>query len=91
LKRNPATSKIERPENNNENNIFPSCPQCNNYKHSMTVEEFRDQIRFSIVRLYNSASYRNAIRFGLVKEQNWDGKFYFEKVIKQEGDLCQQQ
>jgi len=79
IRRNWWNNTSMFPDHDNESNLFPSCPQCNNYKHSMTVDEFRDQIRLSISRLYQTASYRNAVRFGLVKECDWDGVFYFEK------------
>jgi len=79
LVRLPGSKIQEHPERDTVENLFPSCPQCNNYKHSMSVAQFRDQIDFSIPRLYQTAPYRNAIRFGLVKEVGWDAKFYFEK------------
>lgn len=70
------------PNDDNLENLYPSCPQCNNYKHSMSVDMFREQIKLSLLRLRKVASYRNAIRFGLVIESTWDGKFWFEKFQK---------
>jgi 5-methylcytosine-specific restriction endonuclease McrA len=63
-----------------EKNMFPSCPKCNNYKHSMTLESFREQIKLSEERLKVYAAYNNAIRFGLIEFKEWDGLFYFERL-----------
>ena len=66
------------PENEKEDNPFPACPRCNNYKGSMTVELFRSEIKRCIGRLEKNASYRNALRFGMIEVKEWDGVFYYE-------------
>lgn len=63
-----------------EFNMFPSCPKCNNYKHSMKLESFREQVRLSNERLKVYAAYNNALRFGLIEIKEWDGLFYFERI-----------
>lgn len=73
------SGRIQKPERDTEDNLFPSCPKCNNYKHSMSVEEFRNNIKLSLQRLTVYAAYNNALRYGLVEEKQWDGLFYFEK------------
>jgi 5-methylcytosine-specific restriction endonuclease McrA len=67
------------PENEAEINKFPSCPRCNNYKASKTIEHFRIEVKQALKRLEKSASYRNALRFGMIEIKEWDGVFYFEK------------
>lgn len=68
-----------KPEKDIESLMFPSCPKCNNYKGSMSIELFRENIKLSNERLKVYAAYNNALRFGLVKEIEWDGLFWFEK------------
>jgi 5-methylcytosine-specific restriction endonuclease McrA len=73
------------PEKDTEDNLFPSCPQCNNYKHSMSLETFRGEVGKATERLEKSASYRNAKRFGMIEIKGWDGVFWFEKLNKIRG------
>lgn len=65
-----------------EKNMFPACPKCNNYKHSMSLESFRNEVKLSPERLKVHAAYNNAVRFGMIEFKEWDGLFYFEKHIK---------
>jgi 5-methylcytosine-specific restriction endonuclease McrA len=67
------------PENETEVNLFPSCPQCNRYKGTMFIDQFRSEVKQALKRLEKSASYRNALRFGMIEIKEWDGVFYFEK------------
>jgi len=61
-------------------NIVPSCPQCNNYKHTLSLEEFRKEIaeQVSRVRKY-SVNFRTAERFGLIEVKEKPVVFWFEK------------
>ena len=69
------------PELDKEDNLFPSCLRCNNYKGGMKLEHFRDFLKTTLQRLEkNNTNYRNALRFGMIEEKKWDGKFYFEKI-----------
>lgn len=61
-------------------NLLPACRSCNHYKHTLTLEKFREQIfRTSEVLHRDSATFRLAERFGLVKVQPQKVKFYFEE------------
>ena len=63
-------------------NMMPSCPRCNIWKHSFTVEQFREEIAKQPDRLRrNSAGFRLAEDFGLVKVLEIEHKvvFYFER------------
>ena len=71
------------PDADRENNLFPCCPPCNNYKHSQTLEDFRYQISMAYERLENSATVRNAKRFGIISKVEWDKLFWFEKYKQQ--------
>lgn len=64
-------------------NLMPSCQSCNNYKASMTVEAFREEIKLLLKRLAQQQSiYRIAKRFALVYETNTEVIFYYEKYNK---------
>ena len=61
-------------------NLMPSCRSCNNYKHSLTIEKFREAVaRFTDVLLRDNVTYRNAVRFGQIKPTPHPVIFYFEK------------
>ena len=60
-------------------NYLPACRSCNHYKSTFTLEKFRSAIeRYLYVLANNSATYRNAVRFGLVKPMPKKVQFYFE-------------
>ena len=63
-------------------NLYPSCRSCNHYKHTMTVERFRQSLEhMPNVLMRDSVTYKNAVRFGLIKHpENPKVKFDFEKV-----------
>lgn len=61
------------------NNLNPSCRMCNFYKGGNDIENFRKRI---LVELDYKRAFatRLALRYGILTENNWDGKFYYEKV-----------
>lgn len=62
-------------------NMMPACRSCNHYKSTMTLERFRDAVeRFPSVLARDSVTYRNAVRFGVVKPNPHKVKFYFENM-----------
>lgn len=64
-------------------NLNPACKECNNYKGSANIEEWRyflDQLFTNIYRLFKSKTKMQvAINFGVLRLGNWDGKFYYER------------
>lgn len=68
---------------NDLENLMPSCYQCNNYKLSFTLEQFRDslQTQVKMARKY-SVNFRFAEKYGLVDIKEKPIKFYFEQVQK---------
>lgn len=69
-----------------EKNLLPACRQCNFYKSSMTLEDFRKRIRIVMMNnLRKNFGYRMAIKYGLVVENNKDIVFYFETLNYMEG------
>ena len=69
-------------EMNNMENLNPSCRQCNRYKMANEIEIFREMLTTLHVRLEKIFIYRLAKKYGIVKENVWDGKFYFEREEK---------
>ena len=61
-------------------NLMPSCRQCNYYKEGSTIEGFRKKLKSLMERVKKPFIYRLAEKYNMVKESEWDGKFYFEKV-----------
>ena len=65
-------------------NYNPSCRQCNIWKSTYDIEQFRKEISQQVKRLNDySANYRNAKRYGLITENDIKVKFYFEQLNKQ--------
>ena len=66
---------------NSDENLFPACRSCNNYKHTMTVEKMRKAVEaWPAVLSRDSVTYRNAVRFGMVIPAPHEVQFYFEKI-----------
>lgn len=80
LVRSPFTGGYQYPERNNNDNLMPSCPSCNNYKHSFSLEEFRRLIGDLRNQLMRTTQYKISLRYGLITENDIDIKFYFETV-----------
>lgn len=69
-----------KPENENLQNLNPSCASCNIQKNSFTVEQFRSNIKESTQSLNRySTKYRLAKKYGLIQETATLVKFYFEQ------------
>lgn len=61
-------------------NLFPACRSCNHYKNTFTVERFREALEcMPSVLMRDSVTYKNAVRFGIIKIANPKVVFYFEK------------
>lgn len=68
-------------------NMVPACRSCNHYKSTLTVEQFRKAIeRMPEVLMRDSVTYKNAVRFGLVKPMQHQAIFYFERCENLEGE-----
>lgn len=66
-------------------NLSPACRACNHYKSTYTVEKFRAVIQQApAVLMKSSATYRNLVRFGLIKhpEKNC-GAVLFRKGVSE--------
>lgn len=62
-------------------NYLPACRSCNHYKSTFTIEKFRKAIeRYPTVLERDSATYRNAVRFGMIEPKKKKVRFYFEQI-----------
>lgn len=65
---------------NSLNNLNPSCRQCNFYKSTKSIEQFRhdleDTIWHNLEKMFN---YRLLKKYGQVEEHKTKIKFYFEE------------
>lgn len=60
-------------------NYIPSCKMCNFYKSTFGIEDFRKRIETIPDRLEKVFIYRLAIKYGFIKVQKPNIKFYFEE------------
>jgi hypothetical protein len=67
----------ERGTDDNDN-LMPSCRMCNFYKGRDSLEVFRRKIK-TMLDYKRTFATRFALRYGILEEREWDGKFYFEK------------
>ena len=65
-------------------NYNPSCRQCNFYKGTMSIEDFRVQLTKLRERLQKVYIYRLSTAYGLIEEKENTIQFYFEKVNEHE-------
>lgn len=66
---------------NEDENLMPSCKSCNNYKKTLTLEKFRNEMQKQVQRCNEySKNYKFAKKFGLVVEVNKPVVFYFEML-----------
>ena len=77
--RNTYSSGCLFPSDDREENLFPSCPFCNRYKSSLSLNMFRQWLIDTPRKLEKVTLYRNARRFGMIEEKKWDQLFWFEK------------
>lgn len=65
----------------NENNLLPTCRQCNFYKSTFTVEQFRQRLKEVMMpNLQKDFRYRLAVKYRLIEETGKNVKFYFEEM-----------
>ncbi len=88
VSRSPATGKMDYPERDAIGNMMPACAPCNIDKHSMSLEGWRKRLNDLPGNLErNVSAYRNALRFGLVKETPGAVVFHFESFAGPKGRI----
>lgn len=67
-------------QNDEMDNLMPSCRMCNYYKSICGIEAFRSNLQEVLMRnVRRPFDYRLAVKYGLVVEDIKPIKFYFEK------------
>ena len=67
-------------------NLLPSCRSCNHYKSTLNLEEFRHYMQTLPDRmLRDSVNFRNLHRFGIISVDRSPVKFYFERMVADDG------
>jgi len=61
-------------------NLNPSCRLCNHYKRADSLEGFRYMMSYLHERVLKIYIVRVAVKYGMLKLEPFDGKFYFEKA-----------
>ena len=78
---NDIAQTMSEEEMYNENNLLPTCRQCNFYKSTFTVEQFRQRLKEVMMpNLQKDFRYRLAVKYGLIEETGKNVKFYFEEM-----------
>lgn len=71
-------------------NYMPACPKCNHYKHTLTFDDFREQIGLLTGRLRERVYiYKLALRHGRISESSEPVIFYFEQLTKDKNGATQ--
>ena len=61
-------------------NYMPSCRQCNFYKSTGTIEQFRKNLKETMLKgLKKTFQYRLLVKYDLIRENDKEIKFYFEE------------
>jgi 5-methylcytosine-specific restriction endonuclease McrA len=69
---------------NTFDNLMPSCRRCNHYKRAESLDNFRNMIKTLHQRIKDFYIVKVGIDFRLVEFKEWDGLFYFEKILNKE-------
>ncbi len=76
-----AFSRIQDDKTDDMSNLLPACRSCNHYKGASSLETFRKTVEnMPYVLMRDSVTYKNAVRFGLVKPNPQKVVFYFERM-----------
>ncbi len=69
---------IKGDHQNHIDNLMPACRPCNYYKRSHMLEDFRKEMSKVLERCEKYFIVRLALDYGILKEKQWNGIFYFE-------------
>ena len=61
-------------------NYNPSCRQCNFYKSTFTIEEFKQQLATISERIQKPFIVRLAMKYGIISFKPFCGKLHYEKI-----------
>lgn len=78
------TGRMNNPENDNIDNLYPACVKCNIKKSGGSIEVFRKDLETLVDRMnsqFRFSFYQHAKRFGLVQETQKPIIFFFEEYL----------
>lgn len=61
-------------------NYNPSCRQCNFYKSTFNLNQFKQQLHSITERIKKPFIVRLAMKYSIISFKPFDGKFYYEKI-----------
>ena len=70
---------MKAPQNHKKKNLMPACPACDAFKRDLILDDFRYDVFNSLEKLNKLTAYQNAKRFGIIKINEPEHVFYFEK------------
>lgn len=77
--KNDCRKFLSQDELNSTENYMPACRQCNFYKSTFSLEDFRNNLSHTMMdNLKKNFNYRLAVKYGLIKENIKPVKFYYE-------------
>lgn len=86
---NDIAQTMSEEEMYDESNFLPTCRQCNFYKSTFTVEQFRQRLKEVMMpNLQKDFRYRLAAKYGLIKETDKSIIFYYETLEKGNPKIC---
>jgi hypothetical protein len=72
------------PEIESIQNYMPSCRRCNHYKRAHSLETFRGMLLTLHERVRDIYICKVAEDYGIIKVQEWEGVFWFEREDKKD-------
>lgn len=82
-KRKRTARMIDDDSINDISNLMPSCRACNFYKGGNDIEGLRRKILGQLEHTCKSTfQTRLAMQYNMITYHPWDGKFYFERIKK---------
>lgn len=86
---NDIAQTMSEKEMYDESNLLPACRQCNFYKSTFTIEQFRQRLKEVMMpNLQKDFRYRLAVKYGLIKETDKSIIFYYETLQKGNLKTC---
>ena len=86
---NDIAQTMSEKEMYDESNLLPACRQCNFYKSTFTIEQFRQRLKNVMMpNLQKDFLYRLAAKYGLVEETDKSIIFYYETLEKGNSKIC---
>lgn len=77
---NDISKNMSEEEMYDISDLLPACRQCNFYKNTMSIEDFRKRLENTMMEnLKKNFSYRLALKYRLIEEKKSNVTFYFEK------------